>query len=124
MWHGNRKVKVKTCLEDVIEPKLRKLTVKPDGRCMFRSIAKSLAYSKKLEMNDDAEKVSADMLREEAFKVGFEENRGKSYFEKKRCLIGEGGLRPKKLNCVFWGSMELSRLYVSKNVSGLRKWVL
>lgn len=37
--------------------------VKPDGRCMFRSIAQGLAHNKKIYLNGPDEEREADLLR-------------------------------------------------------------
>eukprot|EP00188_Purpureofilum_apyrenoidigerum_P001764 Plantae.Rhodophyta-Purpureofilum_apyrenoidigerum.ctg20048.p1 GENE.Plantae.Rhodophyta-Purpureofilum_apyrenoidigerum.ctg20048~~Plantae.Rhodophyta-Purpureofilum_apyrenoidigerum.ctg20048.p1 ORF type:complete len:192 (-),score=41.46 Plantae.Rhodophyta-Purpureofilum_apyrenoidigerum.ctg20048:133-708(-) len=57
----------KACQE--VEPTLKVLRVKADGRCMFRSIAKCLAALKNVELEESTEKSSADMLRDAAYRV-------------------------------------------------------
>mmetsp|Transcript_8254 Transcript_8254/g.24806 ORF Transcript_8254/g.24806 Transcript_8254/m.24806 type:complete len:195 (-) Transcript_8254:161-745(-) len=52
-----------------MEPKLKVLRVKADGRCMFRSIAKCLAWLKGRKLEESTERGSADMLRDAAYRV-------------------------------------------------------
>ncbi|EME30282.1 peptidase [Galdieria sulphuraria] len=69
--------------------RLRKVSVKGDGRCLFRAIAKCLAHNEGRALPERLEVADADALRKEAHKIICIEQREK--FEKS--MIIEGNLR-------------------------------
>lgn len=50
--------------------RLRRVSVKGDGRCLFRAIAKCLAQNEGRSLPEHLEVADADALRREAYRVG------------------------------------------------------
>ncbi|GJQ09806.1 hypothetical protein GpartN1_g1597.t1 [Galdieria partita] len=69
--------------------RFRKVSVKGDGRCLFRAIAKCLAHNEGRALPEHLEVADADALRREAYKIICVEQRAK--FEKN--MLIEGNIR-------------------------------
>eukprot|EP00871_Galdieria_phlegrea_P004702 jgi/Galph1/5232/GphlegSOOS_G3879.1 len=66
--------------------RLRRISVKGDGRCLFRAVAKCLAINEGRQLTEQLEVADADALRKEAWKVICVEKR--PLFEKSMIIEG------------------------------------